>query len=156
MSMIRNEDGSLIDHRIECKTAGKTKQSMRDECDVNFIMARYVKTGLIEHLSGGIPSFPDVSELGDYRSAIENMRSADKYFQGLPAEVRARFGHDAANFMEFLQSGASEEDLRKLSLEILGDRRTAREPVGREGDVVEPPAGASIDAPLPAAGTVPT
>ncbi len=31
------------------------KQSMKDECDVNLIVARFAETGLMEHLSEGIP-----------------------------------------------------------------------------------------------------
>lgn len=120
------------DTRITCGK-GRAKQSMRDECDVNLIVAQYVKTGFLSHISGSIPSYVDVSEMTDYRSAIEHMRSMEDYFAGLPALVRSRFQNDPVSFMEYLESGASEDDLRALGLEVLGDRR-ARPKDGREGD----------------------
>jgi len=105
---------------------GRTKQAMRDECDINLIMARYSKTGLLTHLAEGIPQFVDVSEVGDYRAATENVRRVEEYFMGLPSQVRKEFDNDAAAFMEFLESGASEDDLRELGLKVVGDRRARR------------------------------
>ncbi len=116
---------------------GVAKQAMRDECDVNLIMAKFVKTGFIEHVSSGVPSYVDMSEVTDYRTAIEHVRSVEEYFLGLPAEVRRRFDNDTVTFMEYLESGASEEDLKALGLEVLGDRR-ARAQDEREGDATPP------------------
>ena len=87
------------------------------------------------------------------------MRAAEKYFAGLPAAVRTRFDNDVINFMSYLESGASDEDLRDLGLEVLGDRR-GRAQDGREGDAlptVDIAAGALAAADATgAAGTVPT
>ena len=30
---------------------GRTRQSMRDECDINAIMRKYIKTGAIDHVN---------------------------------------------------------------------------------------------------------
>ncbi len=127
----------VTDTRITCGK-GRAKQSMKDECNINLIMAQYTKTGFISHLAKGVPSFVDVSTLTDYRSAIEHVRSVEEYFSDLPAVVRTRFDNDAVTFMEYLDSGASEEDLRDLGLEVLGDQR-ARARNEREGDVVADP-----------------
>ncbi len=132
------------EHRIAGGGDGGAKQSMKDECDVNLIMATYTETGFLAHVAQGAPSFADVSELTDYRSALEHVRSVEAYFAGFPAEVRARFANDHVAFMEYLESGASEEDLKALGLEVLPDRR-GRAPNGREGDVepvMEPPPAA--------------
>lgn len=135
---------------------GRAKQSMRDECDVNLIMAKFVKTGFVSHLSKGLPSFTDVSELTDYRSAIEHVRSVELFFAGLPPAVRSRFENDAVSFMSFLEEGGSAEDLEAIGRDLLGDRRSRR-PSGREGDVapvVTPPAAPV--APPEAGSTLPT
>lgn len=116
----------------------RTKQAMQDECNINLIMARFEKTGLITHLAQGAPSFADVSELTGYRSAIENVRLVQEYFLGLPAKVRARFDHDAATFMDYLESDATPDELRELGLDALGDRR-APALDRRVTDVEEPP-----------------
>jgi len=143
---------------------GGAKQSMRDECDVNLIVERFAETGLLEHVASGIPQFVDVSELGDFRSVIEQVREVEEYFAGLPAKVRGVFQHDASNFMEFLESGASEEDLRKIGLDVVGDRRGADERQRRRDDAekarvarelaAEPPA--VVEAPGGPPGTVDT
>lgn len=137
---------------LDCGTESRTKQSMAAECDINLIMARFEVTGLVSHVSAGVPHFADVSAVGDYRTALENVRAVDEYFAGLPAKVRARFSHDSAEFMEYLESGASEEELRVLGLEALGDRRADLS--RRESDVETPPV--APEEPREASGTVPS
>ncbi len=119
---------------LDASEGGKAKQSMKDECDVNLIVSRFAETGLISHLAGGVPQFVDVSELGDYRSIIEQVRKVDEYFAGLPADVRSEFSNDASRFMDYLESGASVEDLQKLGLAIVGDRRVEKELKRRRED----------------------
>lgn len=127
----------------------RTKQSMKDECDINQIVKKFDKTGLLDHLADGVPNFADVSDLGDYRSALDNVKRAEEFFAGFPAGVRAEFDNDVARFMAYV-GRASDEDLRKLGLDAL-ERRTARSQDSREGDVVPPP-----PEPEEAAGTVRT
>ncbi len=138
---------------------GRAKQSMKDECNVNLIVANFVKTGMINHIQKGLPVFADVSEMTDYRTAIETVRGVEEYFAGLPAVVRARFENDAVGFMEYLESGADEKDLQALGLEVLGDRRK-RSRDAREGDEVVPEVVPDVEPPPEpapeAVGTLPT
>lgn len=134
------------------------KQSMKDECNVNLIVSRFEETGLISHIAEGVPQFVDAGELGDYRSIIEQVRKVDEYFAGLPAVVRTTFENDASAFMDFLESGATVEDLEALGLEAVFERRSARRK-RRESDaevepVVEEPEAPGV--PPVEAGTVPT
>lgn len=136
------------------------KQSMRDECDVNLIVARFSETGLISHLASGVPRFADVSEFSDFRGVLEQVREVESYFAGLPAKVRRSFADDASLFMDYLESGASEEDLKKRGLELVGDRRADQERQRRRDDAskaanaaakaAEPP----VEPPDAEAGTV--
>ncbi len=119
---------------LDASQGGGAKQAMKDECDVNLIVRRFDKTGFIGHLAEGIPTFVDASELGDYRSIIDQVRKVDEYFSGLPASVRTEFENDASRFMDFLESGASEEDLMKLGLAVVGDRRVDEERKRRRED----------------------
>lgn len=137
---------------------GGAKQSMREECDVNLIVQRFQKTGLISHLADGVPSFVDVSELGDFRSVLEHCRSVEAYFQGLPAKVRAVFSNDSRSFMDYLEGNPGVGDLEELGLEAIEGRLSSiddREPV----EVVDPPPvvpPAAVVEPPEAPGTVPT
>ncbi len=147
---------------LEPGKGGRAKQSMKDECDVNLIVERFAKTGLISHLAEGVPQFVDVSELSDYRTVIEQVRKVDEYFAGLPAKVRSVFENDPSRFMDFLESGASAEDLKKLGLEVVGDRRADQQRQRRRDDAAEAAAAAVaavaavVEAPVEPPGTVDT
>lgn len=124
------------------------KQSMREECDVNKIVLRFQKTGLLTHVASGVPAFVDVSELGDYRSVIEQVRLVEEYFLGLPAKVRSAFENDARSFMDYLEGDPSQGDLEALGLEAIEGRLSSiedRPPIEPELDPiankVEPPGG---------------
>lgn len=114
------------------------KQSMRDETDINNILRRYVKSGSLTHLAQNPGQFADVSEIGDYRSALEQVRSAEATFMNLPARVRTRFNNDAAEFLDFVTTPGNEDELKSLGLWAEGK---APEPVkgggryGRNGPV---------------------
>lgn len=121
--------------RVECDPKEKkTRQSEAKGCDVNEIMARYEKTGVLPVVSRE-PFYADVSTLGDYRSVVENVRQAEDYFARLPASVRSRFDNDAAAFLDFVSAGNREE------LEELGLLEKAPPVKAAEG-TVEPPEGA--------------
>lgn len=115
---------------------GRTKQSMKKECDINNILARYKKTNLLEHVKQGVPSFVDVSEVGDYRSAIEHLRSTERFFGGLPASVRAAFRNDPAEFLDALDSTDGQAKLRELG--VLPKLERAPEAPANEGSPAAP------------------
>lgn len=98
----------------------RTKQSFKDECDVNKIMQRFKKTMGAEYLSrfngytGG--QFGDFSMVSDYRSAIEQVSQAKGVFEALPAKVRSRFGNDPAEFLDFVQNPKNVDELVNLGL----------------------------------------
>lgn len=94
----------------------RTKQSQAAEADINNILARYSRTKMIEHVARGIPQFIDVSETGDYKTAIDRVRAADAWFNGLPATVRAFFKNDVAGFMDFMGNPENEAKARELGL----------------------------------------
>ncbi len=95
---------------------GRTKQSMKDECDINLILARHEKTGLLTPVDTRPAMFVDVSGVGDYREAIENVRNAEDLFMQLPSKVRAKFDNDPAEFLDFCSSSENEEEMRDMGL----------------------------------------
>lgn len=98
----------------------RTKQSFRNECDINLIMKKFAKVQGTEFLTrfngyvGG--QFGDFSTVTDYRSAIEQVRSAEDVFMRLPAVVRKQFDHNAASFLDFVQNPANAGELVKMGL----------------------------------------
>lgn len=95
---------------------GKTRQAMKDEVDINRIMARYVKTGMIAHVATKSPEYLDVSDVSDYRDAVEQVRLTNVFFMKLPAKVRARFNHDPAEFLDFVTAPGNKAEAEELGL----------------------------------------
>lgn len=100
---------------LRCEEPSRTRQSERDKCDVNKIMARYEKTGMIP-VDQRQAFFADVSTMGDYRTALDNVRRANEFFMSLPAKVRSRFENDAAAFLDFVSDPGNRGELVELGL----------------------------------------
>lgn len=79
-----------------------TKQSFKDECNINNILARYIKTGVITHVNNMVPQYGDSPSL-DLLEAYQIVEQAQNSFMALPAVIRAKFDHDPAKFLEFVE-----------------------------------------------------
>lgn len=101
-----------------------TKQSMAKDCDVNEIVKRFDRTGLITHLQQSEGVFADVSELGSYQDAIMTVREAQESFLSLPSGLRSHFGNDPASYVQWAASATAEERT-ELYNSITGRDRTA-------------------------------
>ena len=101
--------------RLSFKTKGKTmtEQSHAKSCNINTIMARYEKTGLIEHMSSYEPQYGDVSE-ADYKKSLDLVAAVTSEFEELPAYVRAHYNGDASNYLAAIQTEEGIEDLRSI------------------------------------------
>lgn len=116
------------------------KQSFKAECDINNIVKSFdPRTGEFSHMSLKAPIFGDVSGL-DFREMMELMTEAQSQFNGLPAEVRARFGNDPHEFVAFCQDPGNVDELLALGLAV-------------EAGVVEPVK--VVVEPAPSVGTLP-
>lgn len=105
--------------RLQFFTVGEslTDQSQADDCDVNRILARYQKTGVLEHLNRFEGSYGDFLDVpSDYQSAIEQVRAADLAFADLPSTVRRRFGNSVSDFLHFVSDAGNVDEMRTLGL----------------------------------------
>lgn len=124
---------SQVSDELERSSESRTKQSMKDDCDINFIVARYRRTGALEHVARGVPVFADVADVGEYREVLERLRAAEEYFLTLPAKVREQFGNDPVEYVAALGDPAAQDRLRDVVMDVLGDRREPAQD-RREGD----------------------
>lgn len=76
-----------------------TDPQFASECDINLIIDRYQKTGIVPPTRNG--SYGDFTKVGDFSDALERVRRAETFFDGLPAVLRARFGNDLTTFCDF-------------------------------------------------------
>jgi len=103
---------------------GRTRQQDKDSCDINLIMARYQKSGLLPQ-GRAVPVYMDISEVEDLRTTLDRVREAETYFRSLPAEWRQRFNHSVDEFMAAPTSDAGRSQLK--ALEAQQAREAARE-----------------------------
>lgn len=92
-----------------------TKQSFAKECDINTIMSRYRKTGVLEFVNQHDPQFLDVTG-ADFRAAMDVVALSRENFALLPAEIRKRFANDPAVFLEAWDDPARDVEFQALGL----------------------------------------
>lgn len=91
-------------------------QSAKESCDINFIVRQYRRTGNVAHLSRSVPKFMDVSEVGDFRSMLDQVHAVREYFQDLPSKVRAHFDNDPVKFMDAVSDPTRVGELAALRI----------------------------------------
>lgn len=94
---------------------GRTKQSFKDECDINTIMGRFARTGSLEHLAKRTPTYGDVQDI-DFQGAMDIVASAREMFADLPSKLRDRFGNDPGKMLEFVQDEQNRAEALSLGL----------------------------------------
>ncbi len=130
--MSMQEDG--IDNKVVPRARPKivfgeslTKQAFKDQVDINKIVAKYQKTGMVNHLNQREPFYGDVSDIRTYQESLDVVNKAEELFMGMTADVRAKFHNDPAEMVEFLADEKNSDEAVKLGL------KTKREPeVGEE------------------------
>lgn len=97
-------------------TETRTKQAFRDDCDINNIMRRYEKTGVLPDIIKTNPQYGDFSEASDYQTALNTVMKAQEQFSALPSKVRERFANDPENFLAFVSDASNKEEMAKMGL----------------------------------------
>lgn len=104
--------------RVQFKTEGETmtKQSFKDECDINNILKKYNRTQLLTHVNKIQGSYGDFSGVQDYQTSLNQVIHAQDAFNGLPSDLRKRFLNDPINFIEFVNDPSNYAEAAKLGL----------------------------------------
>jgi len=93
------------------------QQHFKDECDINQIMARYQRTGVLSDVPGSSrPMFGDFSNVSDYQSAQNAIVDVHDSFMSLPSSVRARFNNDPGYLLDFLAKVENRDEAISLGL----------------------------------------
>lgn len=94
-----------------------TKQSFRDECDINTIMSRYQTSGDMPAINQQAPQYLDATGF-DYANAMSFVAGAQTLFQELPSGVRSRFANDPAQFLDFCSRQENRPEMASMGLLI--------------------------------------
>ncbi len=120
--------------RISCEK-GLTKQSFKDECDINNILKKYEKSGILEHANKYQGQYADVTGTVDYQTALNTVMAAKDMFMSLPASIRTMFDNDPHEFLEFAQDPENQEAMIEMGL---AERRPAAPESGEEAPEGKP------------------
>ncbi len=91
------------------------EQHHADSCDINKIMGRYRKTGVVDHLNKHGPMYGEIPSL-DLQEATEVVIKANEMFDDLPSHIRNKFDNKPGDFLDFVQNPANLEEMRELGL----------------------------------------
>lgn len=92
---------------------GRTIQAHRDQCDINLILKKFQEAGVKPEMDVN-QQFADVSNMGDFRVAMNRIVEGQRTFDALDPQVRARFGNDAASFFKFAEDPKNREEVIEL------------------------------------------
>lgn len=124
--------GEKLDISLSDFPDGRTKQSFRDECDINRIMARYIETGMLEGRDPNAARYLDVTDLQsmDYQAALNFVIDAQASFFDLPSAIRSRFQNDPGALIAFLDNPVNKDEAIRLGLLPNPDLQSTGVPLG--------------------------
>jgi len=94
-----------------------THQSAKDECDINRIMLKWQKTGVLTHAQNFQGQYGDFTDVPmDYHESINAVIEAEQMFGSLPAQILKKFGNDPGLFLDFVSDDDNHDELVKLGL----------------------------------------
>lgn len=119
----------------------RTQQSLAGETDINNIMSKYQKTGVIQHLNRYQGQYGEFGDVPAYKEGLERVMAAEEMFMSLPSTIRERFGNDPGKFIAFATEPNNIEELRKMGLAPKAPLEGAveRSPLGGAPSTHQPP-----------------
>jgi phage internal scaffolding protein len=108
-------DAASNESGLACEEPSLAQQHYKDECDINTILQKFNVTGLLPE-SPLSPRYGDFSGISDYHTALNRVIAAQDEFEALPAQIRARFGNDPAQLIEFLENEKNRPEAEDLGL----------------------------------------
>lgn len=99
-----------------CTGPSLTQQNFKEDCDINMVMRRFAKTGVLSHENPAKPGYGDFSGFEDYHSSMNKILMAQDAFMTVNAEIRARFHNDPGEFLEFTTNADNAEEMVEMGL----------------------------------------
>lgn len=94
----------------------RTKQSFKEECDINNILKRYQRDGLLSHVNKYQGVYSDLGTVEEYHSSMNQVIAAQAAFDSLPSSIRLRFANDPAKFLAFVDDPRNGKELVEMGL----------------------------------------
>lgn len=130
---------------------GRTKQSFKDECDINKILYRFAKTGTLSHVAKYGGEYAEFGEF-NFHDAQNKLARGLEIFESLPGEIRREFGQDPARFFAFVNDPENADKLHtvlpgiaKPGNQLPAARRTPQNVPADPPPPASPPSGPPTD-----------
>lgn len=86
------------------------------DCDINRIMDRYIRDGVLEHVKEYGAQYGDFTNVPDYATCLRMVDEAEECFAALPAKVRQKFDNDPGAFLDFVSDPSNRDEMALLGL----------------------------------------
>jgi len=96
----------------------KTRQSEKDNCDINKIMERFNRTGKLPAMQSVPPQYGD-ARIPDYASSLKIVKEAQDMFMKLDSTARKHFDHDPQKLIAALRDNSPENVKLLVKLNVL-------------------------------------
>lgn len=94
---------------------GLTEQSHKQECDINYILKDYARTGFMKHANQNAGQYDDVTSV-DFQSAMDTVANVKTMFENLPSQIRAEFNNQPTQFLDYVQNPNNTEALAQRGI----------------------------------------
>lgn len=108
---------TVFDDSPECKS--KTQQHFKKSADINNIMKRALKTGVIGNPATATqrqPTYGDFTSVPDYKTCLNAVIQMETDFNRLPAKIRSRFENNPEQLLMFLNDKNNLHEAIELGL----------------------------------------
>lgn len=122
------ENGTL---RIQTvfKKKTRTQQQFAKDCNINNIIKKYKKTGVITHINTKTGVYADMTQMPSYQEALQTVIHGQNAFDQLPAALREKFEYNPQKMMDYLNDKQNDEEAIKLGLKQKTKKETTLEDV---------------------------
>jgi phage internal scaffolding protein len=110
-----DKDAASNESGLACEEPSLAQQHFKEECDINTILEKFNITGLLPEQTLS-PRYGDFTGIGDYHTAMNRVLAVQDEFEALPAQIRARFGNDPAQLIEFMENSENRPEAEELGL----------------------------------------
>jgi phage internal scaffolding protein len=104
-------------HPASIRGISLAHQAMAPECDINTIMKRYERTGVLEHRNRFEATYSDFTNApSDYQESMNAVLAAEEMFSSLPSKIRRRFHNDPGAFLDYVSNPDNLDEMIALGL----------------------------------------
>ncbi len=91
---------------------GRTKQSQKDECDINKLLSRAARSDTLSHLDKYQSQYGNFADY-DFENHITQIAAGQTIFENLPAEVKREFAQSPQSFFEYVTNPKNADKLHE-------------------------------------------